>query len=81
MHMHMCQVRICLPPSSARVCEPFGELWKQVGGWVGGMCATFDIGAIATWRARLRSAPALIRSVEEARGYFPLKPASVREYV
>ena len=75
------RVRVCLPDSAARVCEPYGELWKQIGATIGGSCVTFDLLRIGRWWSQLRARPALVLSPDDPNlvGLFKRKPYSKRK--
>ena len=53
---HRLSVRICVPPHAAtsRVCEPYGELWQQIGSETRGACAEVSLLNLARWWQRLR---------------------------
>ena len=51
-----CHVHICLPEGgSQRICEPWGELWQQMGLETRGICTVFDLRRLARWWMSLRS--------------------------
>lgn len=62
-------LRICLPPGvPGSVCEPWGELWQQVGlPLASASCFQFNLTHIALWWTALRTRPAFLTSTSDAR--------------
>eukprot|EP00966_Prymnesium_polylepis_P225735 5221557-Prymnesium_polylepis.2 len=66
-------VTICLPNCSAvrppHVCEPWGDIWQQLGGPVAFVaengCVSFDITLLAKWWAMRRSMRPFLESIDD----------------
>ena len=52
------KIQVCLPNTSATLCEPYGEVWQQVGAPIADYtrdgCSSFDLRALSIWYRRLR---------------------------
>ncbi|KAL1500616.1 hypothetical protein AB1Y20_013268 [Prymnesium parvum] len=78
---------VCVPRAAARLCEPYGEVWQQVGAPLANFtpdgCVRFDLRLLAAWWRRLRTASPFFSagqqpSDERFSTYKPLRPQEFR---